>query len=428
MATVITTAAGLQDMDLDLTEDYELGANIDCTDIANFEPVGGWNGADPFTGTFDGKGYTISNLTVNRAADDLIGLFGSTSGCSFMGNVTLADFTLTGDDEIGPFIGLAYNHSFSNVTVTGLTINGDDLVGGVVGDAIGVAGQTITNCSSAGTISGGNYVGGIMGDYYLYATSNCHSSVNVTGTSSFVGGLVGQWWNGTFEKCYATGSVNGYRYVGGFAGYMRGAVGTETANGCFGSGDVTGTEDFCGGFVGYQGAGIINDCYGFGAVTGDDYVGGFAGLSDVVNRCYSIGAITGVGANVGGFTGNNNDTMADCFWDTTTSGEATGAGGGTPQTGLTGKTTAQMKDIDTILEASWSIPQIWNVLSGCNGGYPCLVGVNLCCSVSAAPPADPTIAPKKVSLELIRNIEMMNTGRSYIDKSGNFVYESRFAR
>jgi len=48
--------------------------------------------------------------------------------------------------------------------------------------------------------------------------------------------------------------------------------------------------------------------------------------------------------------------------------------------------------------------------------------------MTTIPSADPTIAPKKVSLELIRNIEMMNTGRFYIDKSGNAVYESRFAR
>lgn len=427
MATTITTAAGLQDMDLDLTEDYILGGNIDCTDIANFEPVGGWNGADPFTGTFDGKGYTICNLTVDRAADDYIGLFGETDGATIK-NVTLVDFVLIGDDYIGALVGTLYDTSIENITVINVDITGDDACGGMCGDAIGVVGQTIKRCTSTGAISAGGYVGGLIGDHYLYATSNCHSSVNVIGTSSFIGGLVGQWWTGTFEKCYATGTVTGYSYVGGFAGYMRGNVGTETADKCLGSGAVTATEDFAGGFVGYQGAGIVNDCYGTGAVTGDDYVGGFAGLSDVVNRCYSTGAITGVGANVGGFTGNNNDAMADCFWDKTTSGEAIGAGGGSPQTGLTGKTTAQMKDIDTILEAGWSIPQIWNVLSGCNGGYPCLVGVNLCCSASAAPPADPTIAPKKVSLELIRNIEMMNTGRAYIDKSGNFVYESRFHR
>jgi hypothetical protein len=43
-------------------------------------------------------------------------------------------------------------------------------------------------------------------------------------------------------------------------------------------------------------------------------------------------------------------------------------------------------------------------------------------------PRDPTIARSKPSLELIRNMEMQCDGRFYIDKSGNAVYESRYAR
>lgn len=48
--------------------------------------------------------------------------------------------------------------------------------------------------------------------------------------------------------------------------------------------------------------------------------------------------------------------------------------------------------------------------------------------ITGLPPLDPTIAPKKVSLELIRNLEIMNNGRFYISKLGNAIYESRFHR
>jgi len=41
---------------------------------------------------------------------------------------------------------------------------------------------------------------------------------------------------------------------------------------------------------------------------------------------------------------------------------------------------------------------------------------------------DPTMAKTRPSLEFIRNLEMQCDGRFYIDKSGNAVYESRFAR
>ena len=47
---------------------------------------------------------------------------------------------------------------------------------------------------------------------------------------------------------------------------------------------------------------------------------------------------------------------------------------------------------------------------------------------SLGEPVDATIAPKKVSRELIANIEMQFGGRFYIDKSGNAVYESKYKR
>ncbi|GAJ10603.1 unnamed protein product, partial [marine sediment metagenome] len=53
MATTITTATQLQNMKDNLAENYELGGNIDCSGIGNFEPVG--SPATPFTGSFDGQ-------------------------------------------------------------------------------------------------------------------------------------------------------------------------------------------------------------------------------------------------------------------------------------------------------------------------------------------------------------------------------------
>lgn len=422
----ITNAAELQAMKDTLDGDFELGNDI--AGIGDFEPVGGWNGQDPFTGTFNGKGYTISNLTVDKVADDYIGLFGELFGATIQ-NVTLKDFVLTGDRLVGTLAGDCTNTDVINVVVINTTIIGDEYTGGLLGNVYAESSGVISDCSSTGSVTGAtaHWIGGLVGAYDDYTMVDCYSEVIVIGYNS-VGGLIGSFTGGSVLRSYATGTVDGDYYVGGFMGtlYTPGTV-----DRCFATGNVTCVANYAGGFVGEQyGPGIISDCYAKGDVDGDDYVGGFAGTSEDVNRCYSTGAIThGGGATmVGGFTGYNGETITLSFWDKTTSGEATGAGGGSPQTGLTGKTTAEMKNINTILTAGWSIPQIWNALSGCNGGYPCLVGVNSCCSASAAPLADPTIAPKKVSLELIRNIEMMNTGRSYVSKTGDFVYESRFKR
>ena len=76
--TQISDCAGLQNMNQNLAEDYELSGNINC-DVApfntgeGFHPVG--NFSDEFTGTFDGKGYTISGLFIDRSSADYVGLF-----------------------------------------------------------------------------------------------------------------------------------------------------------------------------------------------------------------------------------------------------------------------------------------------------------------------------------------------------------------
>jgi len=439
MATTITTAAGLQNMKLDLTEDYVLGNNVDCGGIANFEPVG--TSANKFLGSFDGKGYLITGLRINRNATKYVGLFGY---CGDIGvavnikNVKIRSADITsgygalGDyGSTGGLVGSARNVIFDSCEVDG------DVDGSGSGWNIGVGllcgyytyGASITNCSSSGTVKGGlNGLGGLVGYFSSLGKilDSCHSSVTVIGgTCDRCGGLIG-YAQTKATNCYATGDVSGTDRVGGLIGYLR----NNGAEGCCATGSVVGTADDVGGFVGLHADGTINDCYATGDVEGNDYVGGFAGRNEDVNRCYATGAIThGVGAaNVGGFTGYNGEAITLSFWDTESSGEATGAGGGSPQTGITGKTTAQMKNLTTILEAGWSIPGIWNITSGCNSGYPCLVGVNACCATSAVPAVDPTIAPKKVSLELIRNLEMMNNSRSYIGKDGKFVYESRYHR
>ena len=82
----IWTIYDLQDMEDDLAGDYVLMADIDASatnpnslnfdstewgDGTGFRPVGyqwvGWPYTKlPFTGTFDGNGYTINNLYINR--------------------------------------------------------------------------------------------------------------------------------------------------------------------------------------------------------------------------------------------------------------------------------------------------------------------------------------------------------------------------
>ena len=240
----------------------------------------------------------------------------------------------------------------------------------------------------------------------------------------YVGGFLGlSSGSADIARCYATGAVTGTdRYAGGFAGYTSGA-GTVDRCCCTGAvivGNVGG-DSYSGGFVGYNGL-HITDCYSRSSITATgDWVGGFVGVSGQETRCYATGAITGVGANIGGFCGSE-DTIVNCFWDKETTGYATDEA----VTGTTGLTTAEAKDIRTYQTAEWPISTIWNITSGCNDGYPCLLDVNPCCAVAS--PGDNTIIGDKVTLEAIRNIEIVYGGRFLIDKSGKAVYESRYHR
>jgi hypothetical protein len=86
-----------------------------------------------------------------------------------------------------------------------------------------------------------------------------------------------------------------------------------------------------------------------------------------VSNSYSTGSVSG-NSRVGGLVGSNAGTVSNSFWDIETSGQATSDGG-------TGKTTAEMKDTITFLDADWNIitvadsdtrntAYIWNIVDG----------------------------------------------------------------
>lgn len=438
----ITNVTELQNMKNNLAADYELGNDIDASETSEWNEGAGFEPVKldyHFRGSLDGRGFRIINLFINRPATDAVGLF-SRIAKGTIKNVGLENANITGKRWVGGFLGysnLDDNETvlFQNCYVTGAITStySESGTGGLIGKVSCETGQT-------------------------YKVLDCYSTADITAAGWGTGGLIGaSYVTGTFEvaRCYATGNVivsNGFR-AAGFMAELDGGIVKQ----CYSTGNVSATRTSAGGGLLAGAAGFIarvetpatvQDCYSMGNVAcygrhekygGGWYypsIGGLIGYNcGTIKRCYSIGSLTGdywASRKHGGLIGDNGEgsmvngscgggDIINSFWDTEASDEATSDGG-------TGKTTAQMKDINTILAAGWSIPGIWNVVSGCNSGYPCLVLVNLCCSVSGLPPLDPTIAPKKVSLELIRNLEMMNTGRFYISKSGNVIYESRFYR
>jgi hypothetical protein len=373
---VITNVKQLQEIKYDLKAHYVLGNDIDASETRywnngqGFEPIG--DAINPFTGSFDGRGYKIYNLYINTTRD-YVGLFGYVGKEGIVKNVGLENVKIiSADKNVGGLVGVN-SGTVSNCYSTG-SVNGHIAVGGL----IGVNSGTVSNCYSTGSVNGGNDVGGLIG-VNSGTVSNCYSTGSVEGYY-YVGGLVGYNYFGKVSNCYSTGSVNGNNDVGGLIGGNY----NGTVSNCYSTGSVNGT-DYVSGLVGYN-EGTVSNCYSTGSVNGIKYVGGLIGVnSGTVSNCYSTGSVNGT-YKVGGLVGDNFGKVSNSFWDIQTSGLTTSAGG-------TGKTTAEMKNVRTYTDVGWSEgliypwdfvgnpyddkgnEDIWDINPNINNGYPYLTTI-----------------------------------------------------
>ncbi|MFX4282154.1 beta strand repeat-containing protein [Aliarcobacter butzleri] len=213
---VVNNVYQLQWINRALNGKYELGSNIDAgvTKIdtkwgtTGFNPIG--NFSNRFTGTFDGLGFTISNLYTHRLTQNYVGLFGVTNN-STIKNIGLKDVDIRGIYYIGGLVGFNENGTILNSYATG-NVNGYSEIGGLVGKN----GGTISNSYTFGTVAGNNATGGLVG-WNNGTISNSYSSGSVTGQSG-VGGLVGLSYgtisNSFYDKETNTASMNDSSYYG----------------------------------------------------------------------------------------------------------------------------------------------------------------------------------------------------------------------
>lgn len=365
--TVVTTCEELNSMRNDLEAYYSLGNDIDCSGTSTWNANAGWEPigtADvPFNGSLDGNGHTVFGLTINRGADDDIGLFGVTGAESAVRNLGLVAVRIAGDDIVGAVAGKNYGtitNTYSSGTFT-LTYSE---AGGLVGHNHGV----IHNCYSAIPVNvpSGGEGGGLVG-FNFGTITHSYATGSVSGYY-YLGGLVSRNEpTGTIADSYATGSVGGPSdYIGGFVGTNMGTIAE-----CYATGSVNG-YDTIGGFVGKTDGGTIRDSYATGAVSATSgYVGGFVGANDFgarIDNSYSTGRVTAPASDsVGGFAGYIWSTViAHSFYDTETSGQSD-TGKGEP------KTTAEMTTSTTFTAAGWDFDTIWGIDPAVNNGYPILL-------------------------------------------------------
>ncbi len=265
----ITTIVELDSVHSYLDKHYVLMNNLDfdgsayCSDssTAGWEPLG--NSSTKFTGSFNGQGYVIKNLYINRSSTDYIGLFGFTNGAT-MDSLGIINAILYGANKVGILAGYTNASSFQS-------------------------------CFVSGDITSTSRTGGMIGLGYSCDISQCYASINIQASDINIGGLLGTSRNSsTISNCYATGTVvSGSYAIGGLVGCN---FNSSTINSCYAS------------------------CY----VSGSSQVGAFVGDNQTtVNTCYynsDLSTLNGIGDNTGTgtVTGLSTDLMkiADNFdWD-----------------------------------------------------------------------------------------------------------------
>ena len=170
-----------------------LANNVSMSGITDWTGIGtNSRSGNIFKGTFDGNGYTISNLTGKQ------GLFNSVGASGVVKDLGLENVNITGSGSSG--------------------------TGGITGKLQGL----VENCYVTGTISSGGHTGGIVGEngdtgWSGGTIKDCNLDINVNGSGSCVGGVSGHN-SGTVTGCNATGKVNGSSWVGGLVGHNTGTT------------------------------------------------------------------------------------------------------------------------------------------------------------------------------------------------------------
>ena len=355
----------------ELMQALDFGQNIML--FGDIELTGTWGALETYAGTFDGNGFTISNLNGTQ------GLFKTLTGT--VQNLNLKDVNIDnvgGGGDIGAVAGTINGGKVSNVTVMGY-INGSQTANaGAIAGAM-TSGE-ITNCTyqfgvqlkddatddtkaenwkATGSIRGG-YTGGIVGSMSGGAIVGAQVKAGVVTIegkaiecigsidgSDSAGGIVGSVENGKIIGSSANAEVSSlHDAAGGIAGSLYTTGENKiTIVGCSSKGKIYDGINECGaggvaGYIfgtrtvdengNYNYSITISDCFSTADIEGSN-AGGFAGYVSgaLIENSYALGAVKGL-INAGGFAGyaGNGATIRNSYATGDISGDNTSGGYG----------------------------------------------------------------------------------------------------
>lgn len=305
------------------TGNFRLTAHIDMAPAADWNGGKGWSPIAHFEGTFDGNGYQIRNLPINRPEQWVVGLFGRVDK-AILRNVGLTKAEVLGNGWVGGLAGMIHSSEVVSSYVEGKVTAGVNQFG--AGFNLGIF---------AGEISSSD-------------VSRSYSRGTVTGPATVLGGFAGIINHGTtgvrsvVHECYARADITP---------------------------DLTASEVWSGGFAGQLVSSTATNLYAMGnssaGVSGRKYVGGLfgevAGENIIFNFCYSRNSVSDWSVNskagtYGVLTGSTSH-IGSLFWDKTVDAGNSFAGAG--QSGFTTTilqtpTSTAQYPYDNGTDADWS--------------------------------------------------------------------------
>lgn len=285
-------------------EDVTIILSRDITLTDEWTPIG-VDDQITFSGTFDGKGHTITGLEV-KSDDPNSGFFGHLSGTAR--NLNLEGSVNSTADFSGGVAGYLGRDGMIRNCDCNVQVAGKNEVGGVVGESRG----KVFACINHGEVIGASMVGGITGESRGGKVRKCGNRglIYSNGAGSFnnsTGGVVGRSVSASnVTRCYNVGDViSSNEATGGVVGYTNSA-GSSIVN-CYNIGSIhieesqvytsggvdlgasgsfagmkltgKGLPVYAGGIVGFVGTDSvrIENCYNAGRIIGADYAGGIIG-------------------------------------------------------------------------------------------------------------------------------------------------------
>ena len=208
----------------------------------SWTPIG--NYSKQYQGTFDGNGKTIRNLFISSTSDE-IGFFGYAADCRIK-NITFDNAKVKGNDNrsTGILAGYAGSCVIENIKTTGnCSVEGKEETGGIAGRANG----NISNCENHAIVKGLHSVGGIVGICFDSENSitSCANYGEITGTEDFVGGIIGYFGEGSLQNSANNGNITGDARVGNLIGYAN----ICNINNVLGIGNITANYADCNGLI-----------------------------------------------------------------------------------------------------------------------------------------------------------------------------------